>query len=472
MKPAGLEGVARRCHIGQFDVIRRHVRSPAVTLRASQSGAALQSLDMTSSVLTAPKIASLDHFDQELDALLIGVTARAAEQERSRTLLRDDVAALQSIGFGALRLPVDEGGLGATFEQLIERLIRVATADSSLAHIYRGHIAFVESLLAGYDTDAAHIRAWLDRIAAGDLVGNAQSERGATADITTVLARDGDRVTLTGRKYYTTGSIYADWIQLSALDGEQRVSVTVPASDPGVVSIDDWDGFGQLLTGTGTTTFDRVPVDPADIVVAGENVERGDHIAAVFQLVLLAVVAGIGRAALRDTVEFVRPRRRIFGFAGETLPREDVLVQETVGAVSSRADAAVRLVLSGARDIERALGGQQRGDADALGDALLDVFRLQQVVAPIVLDAITELFEVGGASAVSRNIALDRHWRNARTVHSHNPAAQRRRAIGDFELNGRRPVWRGAAASASDESAASASGENPASTPASSEEEH
>ncbi|WP_203136243.1 hypothetical protein [Microbacterium sp. JZ31] len=63
-----------------------------------------------------------------------------------------------------------------------------------------------------------------------------------------------------------------------------------------------------------------------------------------------------------------------------------------------------------------------------------------------MLDAITELFEVGGASAVSRSIALDRHWRNARTVHSHNPAAQRRRAVGDFELNGARPEWRGAAA--------------------------
>lgn len=408
---------------------------------------------MTSLAAVAPRVATLDHFDRELDTLLIGVASRAADQERSRTLLRDDVAALQAIGFGSLRLPVESGGLGLSFEQYIERLIRVGTADSNLAHIYRGHVAFVESLLAGHDPDPAHTRLWIDRIAAGDLIGNAQSERNATADIITVLERDGDRLTLTGRKYYTTGSIYADWIQLSALEGERRVGVTVSTKDPGVASADDWDGFGQLLTGTGTTTFDRVAVDPADVVVAGEDADRGDHIAAVFQLVLLAVVAGIGQAALRDTVEFVRPRRRVFGFAGETLPREDVLVQETVGAVSSSADAAVRLVVSGARDIERALARRQEGDADALGDVLLDVFRLQQVVAPIVLDAITELFEVGGASAVSRNIALDRHWRNARTVHSHNPAAQRRRAVGDFELNGRRPVWRGAAAALTEDAA-------------------
>lgn len=407
---------------------------------------------MTAPSLLAPAApaaaATLADFDRELDALLIGVTARAAEQERAHTLLRDDVAALQAIGFGALRLPVEAGGLGVTLEEFVERLIRVATADSSLAHIYRGHIAFVEELLAGYDPDPQHTRTWIARIAAGDLIGNAQSERNATADISTVIERDGDRITLTGRKYYTTGSIYADWIQLSALDGDRRVGVTVATSDAGVESVDDWDGFGQLLTGTGTTTFDRVAVDPADIVVAGENAERGDHVAAVFQLVLLAVIAGIGRAALRDAVAFVRPRRRIFGFAGETLPREDALVQETIGGVSSAADAAVRLVLSGARDLERALGRTTSvgdtadGAAGALGDVLLGVFRLQQVVAPLVLEAITDLFEVGGASAVSRRIALDRHWRNARTVHSHNPAAQRRRAVGDFELNGRRPVWR------------------------------
>lgn len=403
---------------------------------------------------SAARPATLEEFDRELDAALIAVASRAAEQERTHTLLRDDVATLQGLGFGSLRLPPGLGGLGVTFEQLVERLVRVAAADSNLAHIYRGHIAFVEDLLAGYGPDPAHTRVWLARIAEGALIGNAQSERRETADLGTVIERDGDRITLTGTKYYTTGSIYADWIQLSALDGDTRVGVTVSATAEGVTSIDDWDGFGQQLTGTGTTRFERVPVDPADIVVSGEDPARGDHLASVFQLVLLAVVAGTGRAALRDTVEFVRPRRRIFGFGGETLPRADALVQETVGRVSSSAEAAVRLVLSGARDVDRAVARHRAGEGDeVLGDLLLDVYRLQQVVAPLVLDAVTELFEVGGASAVGRDAALDRHWRNARTVHSHNPAAQRRRAIGDFELNDVRPVWKGAAAPAGRETA-------------------
>lgn len=399
---------------------------------------------------------TIEEFDRALDEVLIGIASRAVEREQSHTLLYDEVRTLQSIGFGSVRLPAEHGGLGLSFEQLVERLILVASADSNLAHLYRGHIAVVEEIVAGYDADDANREAWIQRIARGEFVGNAQSEKQETGEITTRIERDGDRILLTGRKFYTTGSIYADWIRLAALDGETRVGVTVSTKDPGVESIDDWDGFGQPLTGTGTTVFERVAVDPADIIVSGEHPARGHHIASVFQLILLAAAAGIGRAALRDAVEFVRPRRRIFGFPGETPPREDTLVQETIGSVSARADAAVRLVVSGARDVDRATERYAAGDEDAYADLLIDVYRLQQIVAPLVLDAATEIFEVGGASAVSTKTALDRHWRNARTVHSHNPAAQRRRVVGDFELNGTRPDFRAPGAPTAEKEAVTA----------------
>ncbi|QEO14726.1 hypothetical protein FLP10_10145 [Agromyces intestinalis] len=402
--------------------------------------------------------ARTDGFDDAFRALLERVRPGAADRERDRVLLYDEVAELRRLGFTSLRLPAELGGAGLGLEDFFDRLIDLASADPSLAHLYRGHIAFVEGLrYDGIDSGRPlddHEAAWVTRIAAGDLIGNAQSERQETADLTTTIERDGDDVFVTGTKYYTTGSIYADWIHLSALDGDDRVGITVDASHPGVRSIDDWDGFGQLLTGSGTTTFDRVPVHPGDIVVRGEDEGRGHHLAAVFQLVLLAVVAGIADAALRDTVAFVRPRRRIFGSAGETLPRLDPLVQATVGELSATAHAARSLVLAEARKLDAVLVRRETGDVTAgdLRDAMLDVFRLQQIVLPLVLGALTELFEVGGASAVGRGFALDRHWRNARTVASHNPAVQRKRAIGLFELEGTLPEWRAPGRSATAES--------------------
>jgi len=372
----------------------------------------------------------------DLESFLSRVAEGTVAREADRHLLFDEVAELRALGFGSLRIPVERGGAGLSIEQLFSRLIDVSAADSSLGHLFRGHIAFVEGLLFDERENGRDISAWVERIVAGDLVGNAQSERQETANITTRLDRTADGISVTGTKYYTTGSIYADWIHLAALDGDDRVAVTVSTHEGGVRVIDDWDGFGQLLTGSGTTIFDAAPVDPANIGNSVPTPAGLCQTGSILQLSLLAVVAGIAQAALADTVAFVRPRRRTFGFAGETLPRDDTLVQAVVGELTSVAHTARALVLDTARRLDAVNAGSH--DAHA---AMLDVFRVQQVLPPLVLGALGRLFEVGGASAVSRTAALDRHWRNVRTIASHNPAVQRAAALGQFELNGTMPEW-------------------------------
>ena len=42
----------------------------------------------------------------------------------------------------------------------------------------------------------------------------------------------------------------------------------------------------------------------------------------------------------------------------------------------------------------------------------------------------------GGASATARVHNFDRHWRNLRTIFSHNPLLHKARVIGDYEING------------------------------------
>ena len=81
-------------------------------------------------------------------------------------------------------------------------------------------------------------------------------------------------------------------------------------------------------------------------------------------------------------------------------------------------------------------GAAQPADFTA---ANVKAFQAQQIIIPQVLDATTLLFEAGGASATGEARRLDRHWRNARTVSSHNPAIYRERALGDYLLNGTVP---------------------------------
>lgn len=392
---------------------------------------------MTETLATAaaPSGTAPDAFERLLAEIHEGELAR----EEWRTLPWAPVERLRALGFGALRVPRAYGGGEATVPELIALVTRLAEADANVAHLLRGHFGHIEAQLVS--PASARRDRWLEDAVAGGLVGNAASERGdaPSSAPSTVLRREDDRLLLSGTKYYSTGTIFADWITVNAGFEGSRVTVTVPAQAPGVRRDDDWDGFGQRLTGSGTTVFDDVEIDPDQVVDYRDRVLT--HGTAFFQLYLLAVLAGIGRAVVRDTIAFVRPRRRSFVTGRGAIPREDPLVQEIVGRVSAASFTADELVASAARAVQAAVdtAGPRGLAREAVDAAELAVYRTQLVVVDTVLGAANELFEVGGASATSSGRGLDRHWRNARTLASHNPAVFKARLIGDHLLNGVSP---------------------------------
>ncbi|MHA7238695.1 acyl-CoA dehydrogenase family protein [Arthrobacter sp. TMS1-12-1] len=402
-----------------------------------------------------PSTAALrERFRPILDA----VAAGAARRERDRTLPFDEVASLKDAGFGALRVPVEYGGSGVSLRQLVTLLTDLAAADSNLTQLWRGHFAYVEGTLL--QPSSAHRDRWLFDIAAGTMVGNASSELTGTSlrDIRTTLTSpnppDG-ALNLTGTKYYSTGSLYADWIAGSTVHDGERVGYAVRATAPGVERIDDWDGFGQRLTGSGTTHFTDVRVDPRN--VRPFSPDAPSHVHAFFQLVLVTSLAGIARAAAEDAAAFVRPRTRSYVNATTPLPREDPQVLQVVGELAGRAFAAEAVTLAAADLLDAAYGllrtdppgCDDTGDPDAARAAVdaadIAVSQAQLVAVDQSLRAATQLFEVGGASATSTGRSLDRHWRNARTISSHNPAIYKARSLGYWAVHGEREPQPGSA---------------------------
>lgn len=363
----------------------------------------------------------------------------ALHREAKRILPHDQVRWLKEAGFTTLRVPAAFGGDPVSHEHLFRLLIELAAADSNVAHLLRSHFSFAET--AALQTPAFKAR-WFPRIAAGQIFGNAATERAGNAlgATQTRLHSEEGRWFLTGEKFYTTGSIFADWVVVMAsTEGvEGRQYALVPAGDPGVTIIDDWDGFGQLLTGTGTARFNRVPVEAEDILQRQVNSTLEP---AFFQLFLLAVLAGIGRAALRDAVGLVRARTRTFNTGSGGLFRDDSQIQEHVGLIASKAYAAEAIVAAAARDLDAAVDtALELSPEAAFLRAELAVEQAHVAVPPLVLAITSELFDVAGASAVGRDKALDRHWRNARTVATHNPALFKARSVGDYLINGTIPV--------------------------------
>lgn len=376
--------------------------------------------------------------DSDLDAIFGPIFDRiaqgAVEREIDRRLPFDEVGWLRAAKFGALRVPVEFGGYGASVRQLFRLLIELAAAESNLPQALRVHFSFVEDqLLAEHGPERER---WLRAVAVGTLVGNAITEPGVGAvdHYRTRVTRDGDRWLLNGTKYYSTGSLYADYILAAADRDGERVGVLVDANAEGVRQHDDWDGFGQRLTASGTTEFTDVMVADERILGPGYGVAGPTYATSYLQLVQLAVLAGIAQRAERDARAWVAARTRGYTHSVADLPRQDPLVQQVIGRLSAAAFAARASVLAVADVLDEALAGGARED-DVVA-AELAAAQAQLAVIDLVLPATTLLFEVGGASVVSERLRLDRHWRNARTISVHNPAIHKARAIGDHLLNG------------------------------------
>jgi SfnB family sulfur acquisition oxidoreductase len=284
---------------------------------------------------------------------------------------------------------------------------------------------------------------FFDRILAGERIGNALSEIGgkhATQHVTTALP-DGDGFVLNGRKYYSTGVLFAHWIAAVANNADgKRVIVLVPHDAPGVTIADDWNGFGQRTTASGTTTFDGVKVKPFALVEHFRAFERPTVMGAFAQIIHAAVDLGLARGAYRDMLGFVREKARAFGDSGVDHGYEEPYIIAAVGDLRVRLTAAEALVERAGEFLEKA---RRAPDKQACEEASIAVAEARIVTTEASLLISSKLFELGGSSSTSLDLGLDRHWRDARTHTLHDPVRWKFHAVGNYWLNGIAPPRRG-----------------------------
>jgi len=381
----------------------------------------------------------------DLDSLLAQIAAGESERERERILPHQQIGLVKQARLGALRLPVTAGGAGSTIRNLFSVVIRLAEADANVAHILRNHFSVVERLVRNPRDEQA--RQWQAAVAGGAIIGLATTELDSpqVGNITpnTTFTADGDDYLLNGTKYYSTGTLYSDLVLVRAADPNGRAGATIiPVDRDGIELVDDWDGMGQRLTATGTTHFRNVKVKRQEIVFDAPDIGYGVPYSNTFaQLFITAAVAGISRAALRDAIALVRSRKRTFYYAPHEKPVEDPLLQETIGKIASGAHAAETVVLTAAEALDAATEAFDAGSADT--EELAHRAALLSAHAKIIADdaAIRNgglIFDVGGASSTKKATNFDRHWRNARTLSTHNPVSYKERAIGQYLINGTR----------------------------------
>jgi alkylation response protein AidB-like acyl-CoA dehydrogenase len=287
-----------------------------------------------------------------------------------------------------------------------------------IAHIFCTHFWFVEERLRTVEEPTS--ARWLLKVADGKTFGNSFSEKGGLAVgslvFNTRLLPDGrGGHLLTGEKYYSTGTLFSDYLTVAATtDHDSVATVVVPADRDGVTVVDDWHGFGQRRTGTGTTTFRDVAVSAEEVLSdTPYDAEAAPTVQyASLQLFIHAVVAGILANVVEDGVALLESRERNFSHALTERPVDDPLLQRQLGELASTAYVARAAVL----DAAALIGAATESQVDGVPDAHL-AEQAQLAVAKV-------------------KVHVDRHWRNIRTITLHNPVAYQARVIGQNVLHG------------------------------------
>ncbi|HGM5019933.1 SfnB family sulfur acquisition oxidoreductase [Pseudomonas aeruginosa] len=376
---------------------------------------------------------------QRFRPIFARIAEGAVERERQRELPHEAIAWLKQAGFGAVRVPREHGGAGASLPQLVQLLIELAEADSNITQALRGHFAFVEDRLNA-EPGPGRDR-WLRRFVEGDLVGCAWTEVGSVRlgeVLTRVSRKDDGRWVVNGSKYYSTGSLFSDWIDLYAQrdDTGADVIAAIRTDQPGVRQSDDWDGFGQRTTASGTVILDNVRVPAEHVIPVHRAFDRPTAAGAVSQFIQAAIDAGIARGILAETVQQVRRHARPWIDANQQHAWEDPYTIQQVGDLRIRVRAAEAVLDLAADAIEAALAAP---DEESVAAASIAVAEAKVLTTEAALLAANRLFELAGTRSTLEELNLDRHWRNARTHTLHDPVRWKYHAIGNYQLNGVKP---------------------------------
>ncbi|QEY64221.1 SfnB family sulfur acquisition oxidoreductase [Metapseudomonas lalkuanensis] len=365
----------------------------------------------------------------------------AAERDRDRRLPHEELDAFSRSGLWGISVPREYGGAGVSRVTLARVIAIISAADASLGQIPQNHFYALEVLRV--NGSKAQQRRLFAAALAGQRFGNALAEIGTRTanDRNTRLIREGAGYRINGRKFYCTGALYADRVPtlVVAEDGHQYLAF-VPRNAPGLTVIDDWSGFGQRTTGSGSVVFENVPVRTEDLVSFQAAFERPTTVGPFAQILHAAIDAGIARAAYEDALEFVRTRSRPWIDSGLDKASDDPLTIQEFGRLAIRLHAAEAILDRAGRLLDAATA---QPDTDSVAAASIGVAEARALTTEVSLAAGSKLFELSGTRASLAEHNLDRHWRNARVHTLHDPVRWKYHAVGNFYLNDKLPPRRG-----------------------------
>ncbi|WP_457108239.1 SfnB family sulfur acquisition oxidoreductase [Methylobacterium sp. P5_C11] len=364
--------------------------------------------------------------------------AGAAERDRDRRLPWAEIAAFTESGLGGITVPRAHGGAEVSYATLAEVFAILAAADGSAAQIPQNQVG-VLALVAVAASPAQQARIYRD-VLAGHRIGNAGPARNGKAitHVETRLTSGPAGPRLSGTRFYSTGALFAHWIPTRAVgpDGGPLL-VFVRRDAPGVRVVDDWQGFGQRTTASGSVIFEDAPVDEDLTIDLAPLAGRPGLFGPASQLIHAAIDAGLARGATAAALDFLRTRTRPYPFTAETVAEDPHILGE-VGRLTVDLHAAEAVLDRAGRVLDRIAAAPVT--AQSAAEASVAVAQAKILTTEAALDASERLLELAGASATRAGYNLGRFWRDARVHTLHDPVRWKYHLLGNHALNGVLPA--------------------------------
>ncbi|WP_342245971.1 SfnB family sulfur acquisition oxidoreductase [Pseudomonas sp. OTU5201] len=370
--------------------------------------------------------------------------AKAAESEavlrdRERKLPWDLVERFTASGLGSIAVPRDFGGPQLSHVTIAEVFRIISAVDPALGQIPQNQFGLLGLLQAAASPEQQ--QRLFASVLAGWRIGNGGPERGSkhTLDIQARLRQENGRWLFSGEKFYSTGALFAHWIAAKALDEQGRLWLAfIQRGRPGLRIVNDWSGFGQRTTASGTVLLNEVEVDENNLIPLWTLADKPSIQGAFSQLIQAAIDLGIADGALRDTMDFVRHKARPWIDAKVDQAGDDPYVIADIGRLQVELHAAEALLHRAGRVLDEVAAAPI--DADAATRASIAVAEAKVLSTELSLQASEKLLELAGSRATLAEFGLDRHWRNARTHTLHDPVRWKYHAVGAWHLNHRHPA--------------------------------
>ncbi|WP_180104272.1 SfnB family sulfur acquisition oxidoreductase [Acinetobacter sp. YH12108] len=364
----------------------------------------------------------------------------SVQRDAERILPFEEIEAYSQSGLWAITVPKEYGGAEVSSYTVAQVIALMSGVDGSIGQIPQNHFYGLE-ILRNNGTEEQKQKLYAE-VLKGARFGNALAEfkTKTAAQRQTAIRKTEQGYVINGEKFYCTGSLFAHRIPtLVVHESEQQFLAFVPRDSEGLTLIDDWSGFGQRTTGSGTVKFDNVQVLEEDVVRFDTAYSRPTISGPFAQLLHASIETGIARAAFEETLDRVRQARPWID-SGVDKATDDPLTKLELGRVVADVRASEVLLKQAARSVDTAKANPTE---TSVARASLDVAKARAHSSETALKASSKLIELAGSRGSQREDGLDRFWRNARVHTLHDASRWKYYFIANYLLNGVLPPRRG-----------------------------